>query len=163
MNSKFQITIYFVSIVLGINSCSLLDPASNLNNLQQPTNEIIVKSIDFNIQKTSTSSDWIYCKIQEVELNKYSNVDSIIFVPNMRSQFTNEHCIVEVYNFNTNQVVLNSHVESTVRYTLHFGRSANMISTFPKEKTLIGLRFRSSKEGHYIEIGIGTRILIYSH
>lgn len=163
MNFKIQIVVFIIAAVLVLNSCSLLDPATNLNSVQQASDKVITNSIDFNIQKSSTSSEWVFCETQEIDISNYTNVDSIIFNPNMRSQRTDQHCIVEVYNFDTNQPVLNSHVESTVRYTLHFGRSANMISTFPRERTLIGIRFRSSKDGHYIEIGIGSRILIYSH
>ena len=144
-------------------SCSLFNPPANLNLSQQAADEIIVESIDFNIHKKGTHSEWEYCKIQVVDLSQYTNVDSIIFRPNMRSQLATEHCIIELFDFDKSKPILNYHVESTVRYTLHFGRSANMISTFPKEKTLIGFRFRSSKEGHYIEVGLGSRILIYTH
>ncbi len=163
MNSKFQLAASFFILAFCIGSCSLLDPAANLNSVQQPSNKVIVNSIEFNLQKSSISTDWSYCEIQHVNINHYSNIDSIIFTPNMRSQRADEHCIVELYNFDENKSVPNSHVESTVRYTLHYGRSSNMISTFPKEGTRIGIRFRSSKDGHYIEVGIGSRVLIYSH
>ena len=163
MNSKIQIAVLLILHLLVFSSCSLFDPPANLNLSQQAGDEIIVESIDFNIHKKGSDSEWQYCKIQVVELSQYANVDSIIFTPNMRSQLETEHCIVELYNFDKSEPIHNSHVESTVRYTLHFGRSADMISTFPKEKTLIGFRFRSSKDGHYIEVGLGSRILIYSH
>ena len=163
MNSKIQIVVYLIISLFVSNSCSLFDPQTSLNLPQQTADEIIVKSINFNIHKKGTHSEWEYCKIQVVDLSQYSNVDSIIFTPNMRSQLETEHCIIELYNFDKNEPIHNSHVESTVRYTLHFGRSADMISTFPKEKTVIGFRYRSSKEGHYIEVGLGSRILIYSH
>ena len=163
MNSKIQIAVLLILHLLVFSSCSLFDPPANLNLSQQAGDEIIVESIDFNVHKKGTHSEWQYCKMQVVELSQYTNVDSIIFTPNMRSQLETEHCIVELYNFDKSEPIHNSHVESTVRYTLHFGRSADMISTFPKEKTLIGFRFRSSKDGHYIEVGLGSRILIYSH
>ena len=163
MDSKIQIPVLVILPLLVWSSCSLFDPPANLNLSQQAGDEIIVESIDFNIQKKGTHSEWQYCKMQVVDLSQYTNVDSIIFTPNMRSQLETEHCIVELYDFDKREPIFNSHVESTVRYTLHYGRSADMISTFPKEKTLIGFRFRSSKGGHYIEVGLGSRILIYSH
>ena len=163
MNSKIQIAVYLILPLLVFNSCSLFDPQATLNLPQQSAGEIIIESIEFNVQKRGTNSEWQYCKMQNVDLSQYTNVDSIIFTPNMRSQLLKEHCIVELYDFDKNQPVLNSRVESTVRYTLHYGRSDDMISTFPKEKTLIGFRYRSSKEGHYIEVGFGSRILIYTH
>ena len=78
-------------------SCSLLDPGANSNSPQTSPSLIITESIDFKIQKSSTQSDWLYCKIQDVDLSQYSNLDSIIFTPNMRSQHDDEYCIVELF------------------------------------------------------------------
>ena len=74
MNSKVQITVFFIPLLLVVSSCSLFDPAGNLNIPPQSRYEIIVESIDFNIQKRGSQSEWQYCNPQDVDLSRFNNV-----------------------------------------------------------------------------------------
>lgn len=149
------IILFFLSL---LSSCSLFD------NNNPPTlrgEDIPVDKLEFLVQKSSASSDWIYCESIELDLSRYDQIDSIIFVPNLRSQTVVKKCIAELFDYTNDKPVNNSLVQSFVSYTLHHVRSDNLIDSFGKEPSDIGIRFRSSEDGHHVEVGVGSHLLIF--
>lgn len=155
MNLLRTFIILFFLLVTG--SCSLLDN----NDPPRLGDDIPVDRLDFLVQKSSASSDWIYCESIELDLSRYDQIDSIIFVPNLRSQTVVKKCIAELFDYTNDLPVNNSLVQSFVSYTLHHVRSDNLIDSFGKEPRDIGIRFRSSEDGHHVEVGVGSHLLIF--
>ena len=153
----------FVVLVNILLSCSLFDADAVRKSQVGSDNEPILQIIQLDVPKITSSADWVYCEGAEVDINDFLNVDSIVFAILLRSQESTESGIVELYDFSAETSVLNSRVESNVRYILNYVESADILSTFPKDPALLGIRVKSSREGHFVEVGSGTELLIYSH
>ena len=154
---KLNLIIYLFCEVSFLSSCSVFDnDATPLTD-----DDVPLERIDFNVAKSSSSQDWIYCESIQIDLSQYNQIDSILFVPNLRSQTREKKCIAELFNFSLDAPVNNSQVTSIIRYTLHFVKSKNIATSLKHEPTNVGIRFRSSQEGHHVEIGVGSHLLIY--
>jgi len=139
-------------------SCELLAPEPGVDSKMAIDNST---RINLPAQNKSASTEWTYCEPITFNLEKYQKIDSIIFVPNVRSQSKEMKCIAELYDFQNNIAIPNSRVESVVQYTLHLVRSNNLRMSFPNTNNNIGIRFRSSDTGHYVEVGVNSHVLIY--
>ncbi len=163
MSSKPVSLILTLVLVNVLFSCSLFDPGSVQKSQKGSDNEPIIQIIELDVQKRTSSADWVYCEAVEVDIKKFFNVDSVVFGTLLRSQKSTEKAIVELYNFSLESSIQNSRLESNVRYILNYVETQNMLATFLEEPTLLGIRLKSSKEGHFVEVGAGSQILIYSH
>lgn len=155
----------FLFVVLAniLLSCSLFDEDAVRKSQVGSDNEPIIHIVMLDVPKLTSSADWVYCEGTQVDINNFLNVDSIVFGTLLRSQESTESGIVELYDFNKERSVLNSRVESNVRYILNYVESGDILSTFPQDPTLLGIRVKSSREGHFVEVGSGTELIIYSH
>ena len=139
-------------------SCSLFDPQDSVPpNFDEASSDKFL----FNVSKGSLSTDWVYCGERSVDFSEYEHIDSIIFVPNLRSQTAEQKCIAEVYNQTLDLPVNNSRLESVVRYTLHQVRSPDLKSYLVNGDYTIGIRFRTTSSDNYVEIGEESFLVVY--
>lgn len=152
-------------LILGFagSGCELLDPVP----LQNPTNnlsdDVKISSIKFSLRHLTSSEEWVYLPGEMVVIASFRNVDSIRFASNLRSQKYPEECIVELYDFTNKWPVPNSTVASKVRFYFEYVESPDIYANFPREKVLLGIRMRSSKDGNFVEVAYDSEIIIYSH
>lgn len=153
---------YLVLVVLSLGGCDML----GINDPVQPTpsdSEVVTTGLVLQKELKTNQSEWVYSALGEFDFHSIPNIDSIIFEPNVRSQTSEEHCIVELFDMNKDAVIPNSYVESYVQYYYHRVRSGNLVSFLPKEPVELSLRFRSSIDNHNVEIGFSSSIIVYSH
>jgi len=108
-------------------------------------------------------TDWVYCPTSELSFKGTEQIDSIIFAPNLRSQSDEMYCIAELYNHSEKYTVTGSVVYSRVGYFLHIVRSNDLSNSMPRKDASVGIRFRSSNNGHQVEIGPQSHVTIYYH
>ena len=151
-------------LTVFITSCSLTDPGAMLPNTQSGNiQEPIEQIFELDVKKSTSSTDWVYIEAKEFNINNYNNIDSIVFGTLLRSQKSTEKAIAELYDFTNQRSVLNSTVEANVRYVLNYVESANILPTLPKAPITIGIRLKSSAEGHFVEVSGGNSLIIYTH
>ena len=158
---------YFGLILLVtafITSCGLNDPGAMLPNFQRGNSQEPIEQIfELDVMKGTSSADWVYVEAKEFNINNYNNIDSIVFATLLRSQKSTEKAIAELYDFTNQRSVLNSTVEANVRYVLNYVESANILPTIAKDLIIIGIRLKSSAEGHFVEVSGGNSLIIYTH
>lgn len=150
-----KIIVPYSFVIFAFFSCDLLD-----NNVS-PDDEKPSDRISLPAGKTSSTDIWSYCDGVNIDLSKYEIIDSIVFVPNLRSQATEKKCIADLFNYSSNSAINGSEVKSIVNYTLHSVRSRNLVNSIPRTTNTLGIRFKSSVEGHFVEIGVRSFIIIY--
>jgi len=140
----------------------LEDPVGPQSALNNSSDAVKISTIKFSVRHLTSSEDWLYFPGEMVDIASFRNVDSVRFASNMRSQTYPERCIVELYDFTNEQPIINSTVDANVRFYFKYVESPDILPKFPKEKVLMGIRMRSSKEGTFVEVAYDSEILVYS-
>ena len=156
-------TVLFILILSSFGACSLFDPMGSQSSSNNTPDSVKVSSIKFSVRHLTSSEEWVYFPGENVDISSFRDIDSVRFGANMRCQGYDERCIVELYDFTNDRAVLNSTVDSNIRFYFRYVESPNIFSAFPKDEALMGIRMRSSKEGNFVEVAYDSEIVIYSH
>lgn len=92
--------------------------------------------------------------------NDFGNIDSIIFVPSLHTDFSNNKCIAELYNITDGLPIGNSQIETnSTGWDFHY--SENIYDNLPNKTIDIGIRIKSENNGKSVSTGIVSYLYIY--
>jgi len=119
---------------------------------------------------STTSSEWSRnipgYNLSDFSKEDYRNVDSIVFVSTMRSDYVGNiynsaKCIVELMNMTDTVAIENSLIESK-SVVLDYFYSKNIYNSLPSKRIDLGIRIRSEIEGIPVFYGY-SYLYIYRH
>jgi hypothetical protein len=114
---------------------------------------------------STSSTEWYISEyptynFHDFNKNDYGNIDSIVFVPSLHSDNSNNKCIAELYNITDGLSIENSQVESSsTGWDFHY--SENIYETLPSKTIDIGIRIKSENNGQNVSTGIVSYLYIY--
>jgi hypothetical protein len=128
--------------------------SDNLVRLTIANNGIRTSSTDWYISEYPTYN------FPDFNKNDYGNIDSIVFVPSLHSDNSNNKCIVELYNITDGISIENSQIESnSIGWDFYY--SENIYNYLPSKTIDIGVRIKSENNGQYVSTGIISYLYIY--
>ena len=158
-----------IKIESGIdsNSDSILD-SDEINSTEYVCNGDFDKLIRIDLGEflfSTTSTDWQissdgYKRLYNFNKLDYTGVDSITFVPSLRTSNASTKSIVQLYNITDDIEISGTEVESnSTEYV--FVESNNIYDLLPETPSTLAIRLRSETSGISVGFGINNFLFIY--